>query len=294
MRRDVTGASRVRVVAPGAADVVGLLEDQEVDTVLLQLDAHAQTGEPGPDDQRTSVDGRLLGPCCPRSARQRSWRFVLSWERRYRITADQCTTSPRAGQQRNRAPQLLLVGGRRQRSAACPERVDHQRGEPAPRVRRGHRRRRHHARIGQQHHDDVGDHQIRPDGAFVLRPGDEDLQFLDGLGGALLDRAGRRERRGEQVAKPGVARPATRTPRRSARESLRRLAGWRARGRRPRCICDMLRSKAASARSARVGNRRYSVATPTPARRAISSSGTPTPRSANTSAAADRIRSRLS
>ena len=51
MRLDVAGAARVGVVPPGAADVLGLLQDDEVvDAGLLQLDRHAEPGEPGADD----------------------------------------------------------------------------------------------------------------------------------------------------------------------------------------------------------------------------------------------------
>ena len=55
VRRDVAGAAGIGVVAPGAADVVGLLQDQEVDALPLQRDAHAESGEPGADDQRAGV-----------------------------------------------------------------------------------------------------------------------------------------------------------------------------------------------------------------------------------------------
>ena len=41
----------IGVVPPGAADLVGLLQDQEVDAAPLQLDAHAEPGEPRADDQ---------------------------------------------------------------------------------------------------------------------------------------------------------------------------------------------------------------------------------------------------
>ena len=53
MRRDVAGRARIGVVAPGAADAVGLLEDDEVvDPRLLELDARRQAGEPRADDDR--------------------------------------------------------------------------------------------------------------------------------------------------------------------------------------------------------------------------------------------------
>ena len=60
VRRHVTRAARVAVVPPGATDVPGLLQDQEVHALLLQRDAHPQSGEAGPDDQRAGVHG-LLG-----------------------------------------------------------------------------------------------------------------------------------------------------------------------------------------------------------------------------------------
>ena len=42
VRRDVAGAPGIGVVPPGAADVVGLLQNQEVDVLLLQGDAHPE------------------------------------------------------------------------------------------------------------------------------------------------------------------------------------------------------------------------------------------------------------
>ena len=69
MRRDVAGAARVGVVPPGAADVLGLLQDDEVVPAgLLELDRHAEPGEPGADDddaganrrrRRVGLNGRL-------------------------------------------------------------------------------------------------------------------------------------------------------------------------------------------------------------------------------------------
>src|SRR5215831_16404099 len=41
MRRHIARAIRVAVVTPGAADLVGLLQDQEVNAAPLQLDGHA-------------------------------------------------------------------------------------------------------------------------------------------------------------------------------------------------------------------------------------------------------------
>ena len=57
VRLHVAGAARVVVVAPGAADVARLLEDDEVvDSRLLQADGHAQAGEAGSDDDDGAVD----------------------------------------------------------------------------------------------------------------------------------------------------------------------------------------------------------------------------------------------
>ena len=51
VRGHVARAARVGVVAPGAAEVVGLLEDEEVvDPGLLQTDRHAEPGEAAADD----------------------------------------------------------------------------------------------------------------------------------------------------------------------------------------------------------------------------------------------------
>ena len=60
VRRHIARAVRIAVVAPGAAYLVGLLQDQEVHALALQRDGHAKTGEAGADDQRTGVHG-LLG-----------------------------------------------------------------------------------------------------------------------------------------------------------------------------------------------------------------------------------------
>ena len=51
MRLDVAGATGVGVVAPGATDVAGALEQHEVFLALLaQLDAHAQARKACADD----------------------------------------------------------------------------------------------------------------------------------------------------------------------------------------------------------------------------------------------------
>ena len=60
VRLDVAGAARVVVVAPGAADGVGALQDQEVVvTRLLQAVGHGQAGEARADDDDVVV-GTLL------------------------------------------------------------------------------------------------------------------------------------------------------------------------------------------------------------------------------------------
>ncbi len=63
VRRDVAGATGVAVVSPRAADVVGLLQDDEVHALPLERDRHTQTGESGPDDDGAGVD-RCLGCLC--------------------------------------------------------------------------------------------------------------------------------------------------------------------------------------------------------------------------------------
>lgn len=68
MRRDVARAAGVGVVAPGAADVVGFLQYDEVHSLLLQCDGHAQTGESGSDDDGAGTYRRLVG---------RAWRGRL-------------------------------------------------------------------------------------------------------------------------------------------------------------------------------------------------------------------------
>ncbi len=56
MGRHVAGRARVGVLAPGAADVVGLLEDGEgIDAGLLEVHAHGDAGEAGADDHDRKV-----------------------------------------------------------------------------------------------------------------------------------------------------------------------------------------------------------------------------------------------
>ena len=56
MRLDVAGAAGIAVVAPGAAHVVGALEDDEVvDPVPLQLNGGAEAAEPTAYDGDTNV-----------------------------------------------------------------------------------------------------------------------------------------------------------------------------------------------------------------------------------------------
>ena len=50
VRRDVAGAAGIGVVAPGAADAVGLLQDQERDAPPLEAQRHDQAGEAAADD----------------------------------------------------------------------------------------------------------------------------------------------------------------------------------------------------------------------------------------------------
>jgi hypothetical protein len=53
MRRHVTRGARIRVLAPGTADALALLEDEEVMKArLAELDTRAQSGEPRADDDR--------------------------------------------------------------------------------------------------------------------------------------------------------------------------------------------------------------------------------------------------
>jgi hypothetical protein len=90
VRRDVACTAGIGVVPPGAADVVGLLEDHEVDVSLLQLDTHAQAGEARADDQRAGVHrflGRTLGRLLGNRHQSASPTPDTgpSWERRYRV-----------------------------------------------------------------------------------------------------------------------------------------------------------------------------------------------------------------
>ena len=58
--RDVAGAAGVGVVAPGAAEIVGALEDHEVlDPVALQGDPHRDAAESAADDDHMVVGRRL-------------------------------------------------------------------------------------------------------------------------------------------------------------------------------------------------------------------------------------------
>lgn len=61
VRRHVAGGPGVVVVAPGAADVAGLLEDDEVvDPRLLESDRHAEPREARAEDQDAGVEGGAL------------------------------------------------------------------------------------------------------------------------------------------------------------------------------------------------------------------------------------------
>ncbi len=73
--RHIAGAARVRVLPPGAADLAGLLQDDEVAMAGLgQLHRHAETGQAGPHDQH--VRGlRWTRP----SPAQRPSGFLLIW-----------------------------------------------------------------------------------------------------------------------------------------------------------------------------------------------------------------------
>ena len=58
VRGHVAGAARVGVIAPGAAQLLGPLEhDEVVDALLLQADRHAQPGEARADDRRRDGAG---------------------------------------------------------------------------------------------------------------------------------------------------------------------------------------------------------------------------------------------
>ena len=55
VRRDVAAAAGVGVVAPGAADVVGPLEDDVLDVPIGEPDRGGEAGEPRADDDRSGV-----------------------------------------------------------------------------------------------------------------------------------------------------------------------------------------------------------------------------------------------
>ena len=60
-RGHVAGASGVGVVPPGSAEVAVLLQhDEVIDTGLLELDRHAETGEAGSDDDHRSLVSTLV------------------------------------------------------------------------------------------------------------------------------------------------------------------------------------------------------------------------------------------
>jgi hypothetical protein len=60
VRADVARAPWIGVVTPGATDVVGLLEhDEVVAAIPFQLDCHAKTGETGTDDDRVELHAVL-------------------------------------------------------------------------------------------------------------------------------------------------------------------------------------------------------------------------------------------
>ena len=64
MRRDVAAAARIGVVAPGAADVAGALEEHEVLLALLpEPDRHPEARETGADDRDANVLA-VSGVCC--------------------------------------------------------------------------------------------------------------------------------------------------------------------------------------------------------------------------------------
>jgi hypothetical protein len=54
--RNVAGAAWIGVLAPGSAELGGLVHDDEVFvTVLLELDGHPDTREAGTDDEDATV-----------------------------------------------------------------------------------------------------------------------------------------------------------------------------------------------------------------------------------------------
>src|SRR5713101_4578321 len=66
MRRDVAGAAGITIVPPGAADVFALFDDEKgAQTGFNKLDAHANPGKPGADDQDVDIrDGRVCRRSC--------------------------------------------------------------------------------------------------------------------------------------------------------------------------------------------------------------------------------------
>src|SRR5579864_644280 len=71
MRGDIAGAARIAVVAPRAADIGRLLDDEErIDAGPAQRHAHAQSAEAGADDENGDVlpAGARRAPLADRSA----------------------------------------------------------------------------------------------------------------------------------------------------------------------------------------------------------------------------------
>src|SRR6266852_219859 len=66
MRRDVAGAAGITIVPPGAADIFALFDDEKgAETGFNKLDAHANPGKPGADDQDVDIrDGRVCRRSC--------------------------------------------------------------------------------------------------------------------------------------------------------------------------------------------------------------------------------------
>src|SRR5262245_53125416 len=61
MRFDIAGATRVGVVAPRAAHIVGALQDDEVvDSFVLQTDCGTEPTEPTADDGNACVHGSII------------------------------------------------------------------------------------------------------------------------------------------------------------------------------------------------------------------------------------------
>jgi hypothetical protein len=72
VRRNVTRAARIGIVAPRAADVVAAVEDEEVAVTLLEeSDPGADAAEAGPDDRDPRVS-RTVHPLTPHAERYRS------------------------------------------------------------------------------------------------------------------------------------------------------------------------------------------------------------------------------